>query len=226
MQAGRQAGLTLLELLIALTILAFMMVIAWSTIIQTTRTKKDMESVQDRYHTVRATLGTIERDLTMAYLSSNEDQTLPDKRTMFILDQAGGSDRLTFSAFAHQRFYADAPESDQTVLSYFIADDRDKPGHKNLYRFESERLAPERWDTLPGASELLMDDISRFEVLFWNPKDAEWQEDWDTSKTDWQGRLPTRVKITIALRDEHDEEVSFVTQTFIPMQEVLQSYAN
>lgn len=225
-QVGRgEAGLTLLELLISMTILAFMMIIAWSTIVQTMHTRKAMEDIQQRYRGIRVALTHLERDITMAYLSANDDPQAPDRRTMFIGNKQDGG-RLIFSSFAHQRFFAEAAESDQTVLAYFLAEDPDHQGQRNLYRYESARLESQRWDQIPGETEPLLEGVSKFELAFWDPRAADWVDEWDTTKVDYQGKLPTRVRIQIGFKDEHDREEVFTTQAFIPMQEVLQSYAN
>ena len=79
-----QRGFTLVEMLISLAIIGFMMLIAWSSIIQTTRAKKHYEGVQDRYREVRVALGRLEKDLSMAYLSSNQSTLSPEPMVFFV----------------------------------------------------------------------------------------------------------------------------------------------
>jgi general secretion pathway protein J len=218
--------MTLIELMISMAILAFMMVIAWSALHQTTTAKKTSEGVQDRYRELRQAMAVMERDLTMAYLSSNEDPLAPERRTKFSADAAGGEDRLVFSTLSHTRFYADAAESDQTVVAYFLAEDPDQPTRRNLYRFESARTAAERWSQLPGESEVLVVDVVKFDLSFWHEKNADWVEEWDSTRADNQNRLPPRVRVQLTFKDEKEREVNVQTQVAIPLREVVQAYAN
>ena len=58
-----EAGLTLLEVLLAIAILAVMMTLAWKTIANTSDAKKVFESYEERNHERRLTLSRIARDL-------------------------------------------------------------------------------------------------------------------------------------------------------------------
>ena len=85
MRASRPtAGFTLVEMMVSLAIIGFMMLVAWGTIIQTTGAKKHYEAIQDRYRGVRLALSRLEKDLGMAYLSSNQSTVNPEPATMFV----------------------------------------------------------------------------------------------------------------------------------------------
>src|SRR5262249_30677672 len=115
----RTKGFTLIEVMIAVGVLALMMVIAWGTVVQTMRANKHFGAVQDRYREARNALAKMVSDIQTAYVSSNEDRTQQEPRTFFIGDASGDINSLRFSCFAHTRLYADANESDQTVVAYF-----------------------------------------------------------------------------------------------------------
>ncbi len=221
------AGFTLIELLISLAIIGFMMLIAWGTIISTVRAKKHYEAVQDRYRGVRVALGRLEKDVSMAYLSSNQDTLNPEPRTFFVGESSTGGDSLRFSALSHQRLYANAKESDQTIVSYYIASDPDDRNSENLYRRESRRTAQEKWDSLPGDTDVLFTGVEKFEVEYWDEKDREWEETWNTTSADGKpNRLPDRVRITLGFKDERGKDVTFMTQARVHMPEVLVFFAN
>lgn len=219
----RQGGFTLLELLISLAIIGFMMLIAWGTIIQTVRAKKQYEAIQDRYREVRTAMRRIEKDLGMAYLSGNEDQGAPERRTFFVGESSASGDSLRFSSLAHQRLWAEASESDQTIISYYLADDPEDRSRKNLYRRETRRMAQDtKWDQLPADADILLTDVTKFELEYYEPKDKEWEEAWSTISADGKpGRVPERVKIVIGFKDERGKDVQFMTQARIHLQEML-----
>lgn len=224
---NRDAGFTLIELMVAITIVAMMMTIAWGTTQQTIRAKKHYEKVQERYREVRVAMNKIVRDLSMAYISTNEDQTLMDRRTFFISEPSGDVDTVRFTTFAHQRLYQDANETDQTVVAYYSGPDPDDRRQTNLYRRESRRLANEKWDTIPGEADILFAGIEKFELEFWDVQDQEWEDAWNTVSADGKAnKVPDRVKIRLTFLDERGKEVVFTTQSRIHLQETLQFFTN
>jgi general secretion pathway protein J len=221
------AGFTMIEVLIACSIMAFMMFLAWSTASQTLKAKKHFGLVQDRYREARILLTRMSRDLSMAYLSANEDRTLLDPRTYFSGEASGEVDSITFSCLAHQRLYADVHESDQTVVSYYPGTDPDDRRKTDVFRRESRRLANEKLDAIPGESDVIFVDVAKLEITYWDAKNQEWKDEWDTQKAEGAAnRLPDKVRIALTFRDENDKEVTLTTETRLFMQEVLQSYAN
>ena len=78
------AGFTLLEVMIAIGILTVMMTMAWSTLSSSAQTKKHFEALQERNHEIRLAMARMVSDLSMAYLSANEDQNAVHRRTVFV----------------------------------------------------------------------------------------------------------------------------------------------
>jgi hypothetical protein len=69
---------------------------------------------------------------------------------------------------------------------------------------------------------VLVRDIGKLELEFWNWKNLEWQDSWDTTQSDGQkGWLPTRVKITITVKTPEGTDIKLTTQARIVMQEPL-----
>lgn len=223
-----ERGMTLLEVLVAMAILAVMMTIAWGTANTTIKAKKQYESTQDRYREVRFALSLIARDVGMAYVSSNEDRNQLEPRTQFVGTSGGDTDTLVFSALAHTPLYADANESDQTVIEYRVEASKDDRGKDDLLRRETRRLPlAEKPDQVAGQADVLLADVQRFKVQFWDQRDREWQDSWSTQNTNGEApRLPDRVKITVVFVDERGKDVQIVTQTRLTMTELLTSYAN
>jgi hypothetical protein len=69
---------------------------------------------------------------------------------------------------------------------------------------------------------VIVHDIQSAKIEFWNWKNLEWQDTWDTTQSDGQkGMLPSRVRITLTLKDDRDEEYKLTSQARIVMQEPL-----
>ncbi len=203
---ARQGGFTLIETTVAISILAVVSVLVWGSFHETFSAKDSIEANAVRYHTVRLALERISREVTQAYLSLNEDTSQPERRTFFVGKRRGDVDELRFSMFGHQRLYADANEADTSQVVYYGARDHDDPRRNNLMRRETRRLSNLKPEVAAGESEILCDDLVRFQVDYWDGRDKIWREGWDTVSADGQAsRLPTRIKFTLTVYDERGQ---------------------
>ena len=222
---NRQRGMTLMEIMIAMAIFAFMMALVYSTTSNTNNTKRSVEAMVDRMHEVRVGLARVVTDLELAYLSKNEDPTALDRRTMFVGKDGGDIDDLRFSALAHQQLWADGNESDQTVISYFAAADREDSSKTDWLRREQRRLTDPGEDdrSMAADTDIVLRDIEHVDFEYWDWKDQEWKADWDTTKQDGQkDRLPTRVRITVTYKEDGvDQKIS--SQARLLLQEPIES---
>jgi general secretion pathway protein J len=218
----RSRGFTLIEMLVSVAIVATVMTLVWGTFRSTFKTRRQVESFSGRYRTVRLALERLARDLSMAYVSQNEDTAQPERRTKLVGKRHVGGDELTFSYFGHQRLYQDANESDTALVSYYTQTDREDSRKTNLIRRETRRLAYDKINNIPSEGDIICDDIVAFKLDYWDARDKKWRDEWVTTAADGQpDRLPTRVRITLTVRDERGREVPFMSEARIPMQEPL-----
>src|SRR5688572_14642442 len=115
--------MTLLEVMISISILTFMMAMAWATIASTSAAKTSAEISQGRTREIRVALARIVRDLGHAYLSANEDQGMIERRTLFVGKGGSGVDDLRFSTMGHAMLWGDADESEQSLVAYYAEPD-------------------------------------------------------------------------------------------------------
>jgi len=217
-----QAGMTLLEVMIAVAILVIMMTLAWKTIANTSESKKVFEKYEERNHELRMALGRIVRDFEGAYLSKNEDPNATNPRTMFIAKSSFKLPDVRFSTLGHRVLWADANESEQTVISYVAHDDPVHSGVVDWIRREQRRMSNELPDSEPAEYDVLIHDIVSAKLEFFNWKTTEWQDTWSTMQADGQrGWLPSRVRITITTKGPDDKEYKLMTEARIWMQEAL-----
>jgi type II secretory pathway component PulJ len=218
----REAGLTLLEIMISTAIMVTMMALAWRTIGNTGDVKRRFEAFEERNHELRMALGRIAADFAHAYLSGSEDQNATHRRTMFIAKSGSKFPEIRFSTLGHRVLWADANESEQTVISYLTRSDPERRNVTDLIRREQRRLSNEPPDEVPAEYDVLLRDIQSLKLEFWNWKNLEWQDTWDTTQSDGQRNLlPGRVRITVTIKDQNDRDYKLTTQARILMQEVL-----
>lgn len=231
MNRQAQRGFTMVELMISIAVLALMMMLAWRVISGTVETRQNLSRQQEREHEIRVATSVMVRDLTSAYVSANEEQqAVGERRTMFI-GKGGGStvDELRFSSMAHRVLWADANESEQTVISYAAESDPADSSLTNLVRREQRRPSNEPTRQEPAELDLLVRDIQRVKFEYYDWKLKEWKENWDTTKPDAErGRLPTRVRITIELKNPSgsSDPIKYMTQARPMLQEQLQFFTN
>ena len=220
MKRRPQAGLTLLEVMIASAIMVIMMALVWRTISNTAEARRTFGRYGERNHELRMAMGRIVADFEAAYISKNEDTMATQPRTMMIGKSGSKVPEVRFSTLGHRVLWADANESEQTVITYFTRNDRE--GKPDLIRAEYRRPSIMPREDEPAEYDVLVRNIERLEIRYWNWKNLEWQDSWDTTQSDGQrGWLPSRVKVTIVVKGAEDREVKLTSQARILMQEPL-----
>jgi general secretion pathway protein J len=205
-----QHGFTLIEIMLALALMAFLTSLLWGTFAQTAKVKKRIEQSQDRTHTVRVALMRMSREIEMAFVTAETSGT-QERRTMFSGVSHADFDELRFSWFGHLRFRVDQAEGDTALVSYFSQPDPEDSMLTNLMRRETRRLEAKDIKLIPGETYLLCPGISRLKFAYYDYKQKDWREDWDTTKADGQTYLPTQVRISLTVLDERGAPITFTS---------------
>lgn len=214
----------MIEVMVAVAILATVTTLCWGSFKDTFRAKQQIESQAGRYRTVRLALERMAHDLSMAYLSQNEDTAQPERRTLFVGKRHFDIDEVRFSYFGHQRLYQDANECDTAQVYYYGLRDRNHSGQMNLMRRETRRLQYLKVEDNAGETDILCDDVVKMKIDYWDGRDKQWREEWVTNSADGQpDRLPLRARITLTVKDERGKEIPFQTEVRLAMQEPLNS---
>lgn len=170
MRANRTSqGFTLMELLVAVGLLAMMGLILGTSISAVMGSIRDNREMQDRYHAARVALGRMQREVAMAYLSKHQGEDRTTK-TVFL----GKSDRLTFTYMGHRSIQRSAAESDQGVLEYYL--ERQADGLPALIRREKVIIddVPEK----EGRRQVLAEGVRKLRFEYWNMDKESWESDW------------------------------------------------
>ena len=214
-------GFTMIELMLALAIFAFITTIMFGSFSQTVSSKKAIQSEQERAHAVRVALMRMAREIEMAYVSDNENTAIANRRTLFVGSARADVDELMFSTFAHQRLRAGAAEGDTSLITYYGARDPDDKRVLNLMRRETRRLQAEDPRTLPGEGYILCPDVARVKFAYYDHKKKEWETEWSTLDASGTSYLPTHVRIQLTVIDERGAEVSYSTDARIQITELV-----
>lgn len=208
-------GFTLMEVMVAVAITALMGTIVAMAFQTGFRAKEVVEGEAEHYRMVRVAMNRMAREIGSAFVSDRYDpkryRDQNDRPTNFV----GAKDRLLFTTFAHQRLYTDSKESDQAVVEYFIETSTEKgaKGRQDLKRRVNPNIG-ERMDR-GGTTDVLFEGIKKLEFDYWDSERKEWDDEWDTRRTERKSFLPTRVRITIVALDENGKEARYTTQARI-----------
>lgn len=220
-------GMTLIELLVAMTILAFVGILVFGAVDGMRRSRAGVERVASRYREGRLAMARMSREIQSTYLSAHApiDESLRVIDTAFVGDPGTPASRLDFNSFANRRLMTDSRQSDQIELAYFGSDNSETNQTDLVRRVAS----PDEEPGEGGKIEVLATDIDLFELEYLDPLTGRWREEWDsTSVVGEKGRLPLQVKITLVLngasrsRDGGSRsKVHLVTKVPIPIQDTL-----
>ena len=168
MNASR--GFTLIEILVAVALLAMMGLILTTATGSILGAIKDTRESQEQYHAARVALGRMEREIAMAYLSKHQSEFKTTK-TAFI----GKGNSLTFSYMGHRRMTRNAPESDEGFVTYRLEKDK-STGQSILVRREKPVIdnQPEKG----GQKLVLATGVSKLTFSYWDFDKESWQSDW------------------------------------------------
>jgi general secretion pathway protein J len=217
---SRRAGITLIEAMLAITILSMIGTAVYSAFVQTAHNKERIETSLDRHRMVAAALDRMQRELSMAYVSVHVpiNPSLVQTRPAFIGRTRGTNSRLDFASFSHQRLFRGAKESDQNEIGYFLARHPEDRARTVLARREQNRVddEPEKG----GKVEVLLEDVSALEFEYLDATTNLWTKSWDTTQLVGQlNRLPMQVKIRIKVPDPANPKrsIRFGTRATLPL---------
>jgi general secretion pathway protein J len=216
-------GMTLIEVVVAMGILAMVAVLIHGVIDSLSRGKKAEGMRTDRAHEGREALQRMVRDLSGAYISLHvpDVQALLTERTAFVGRTSIPFDRIDFTAFAHRRTVRDSHESDQAEVGYFVVSDPDAPETMDLVRREQ---TPIDLDPLKGGIvDVVAENVAEFHLRYLEPQTGQWLDTWDSMQTTGQpNRLPLEVSIRLVLKGVGDgQPYAYTTKVMLPIQQPL-----
>jgi type II secretion system protein J len=216
-----QRGMTLIEVMLAVSILAIIVVLTWGAMSTSFRMRKISLDRFDRYRSIQMTLDRMSRELSMAFVTNvgqvaTNDQREITYRTIF----EGDDTELTFTSLAHVATRPGDAAGEQCELTYRIESRENADGDyvDMLVRREDAPI-----DDKPdegGVVQVVLEDVERVTFEYWDG-DTEiagdaWVRSWDAIN-DNDGKLPERVRITLEVPHptREGETLTFATQTEI-----------
>lgn len=215
----QRTGMTLIEVMISVAILAGVMAASWGSYVVAANHQESMQNINDRLHGVEQAVNRIVRDMSTAFITKHGDddsQTEIRYQTGFL----GDDERVDFTSMGYVRMFRNEKVGDQSEISYYLKDMRNEDGEFDTFLVRREQ-APINDDFTKGGTILpLLDHVLSFKLQYWDDEKAElavgndgWVDSWDTEHSDYEGRLPSRVKIEIEIEDPMGGEEPMLVTT-------------
>lgn len=196
-------GFTLLELLIALGIMALVLAILYKTFSSTTDVISHIEDETQIYRMAHLGLSIMGEELRSTFWS--QDRLL----TGFV----GSSDSLEFTALSRHRYGEGVQGPELARINYYLqllpVDPGEKPNTVLVHDEETNVLSV---SSKSRQITELSENVGSLTFRYLGKED--WESDWDTEE---DHDVPRAVEIQLILLDDRDREYVFYTRIDIPI---------
>jgi prepilin-type N-terminal cleavage/methylation domain-containing protein len=204
------AGFTLLEVMIAVGILATIFVVLFTTYSAAVVRAARARDLSQIYHEARVVLELMATDLRTAYVKDSPEQAqqvlqqAKAKPYLFVgenlTEASAASDKLSFSTFVPMS-RPESPDLEVCQVTYGLEAVPDSPQERLLWRRVNCNLDPEITDR---EQFFPLSNLARgLDFKYYDERGTEYEE-WDSRQPQDGKRLPVRVKIVLLLIDRQE----------------------
>lgn len=222
----RQRGFTLLEFIIAISLLVVFMTFIYSTILHTTRVTTTLEQHIRRQHRVRSLFEGIIREMR----SISDDSRAPllpppgsnsagSTPLFFKASKTPNGSTFTFIASEVGLYLPGRKNQTGLVqLTYRVEEDPEIRNRKVLVREEVPVIFPTQTAFENAIVIPINKDIVVFQARFFDPVSKTWREDWTATSSAGEngsvrvrGKVPALIEIHLAVADTEGREREYTT---------------
>lgn len=233
MKPPNPSGFTLIELMVALAILAIMLTAVYAAFSSVMTAMRESRERDDTLQVARVVMERIANDLAMAFYRTDAQRRNNPTQAFIGRDDERDDyarDRLDFTAAGRVLAHDDRPGSDVTELSYYIDD-----------TYMDRTLLVRREDPLPdedfrhgGTLRILAENVVALNFRYKEPgsdvglrtrveekedeeeeteeEEKKWHDTWNTEKSQ---SLPELVEVTMTIRDREGRDHTFGTTVLL-----------
>jgi prepilin-type N-terminal cleavage/methylation domain-containing protein len=216
-----QGGFTLIEIIIAISILGVVVVVNYNMILNLAESKSEIDDQRQLVFVANSVLGRLTRELQLA----GKDHRLPppcdnptgQRQNAVLIGQNGGQGSegpsITFSAKdAGQYVHNGNSHSGAVQIKYSVAPDPDKKGDKNagllLIREEIPNRPPFDVACKDAIRFPITTKLVNLEFKFFDKRAGDWSSEWTGQKA---ANLPDILQFTLWLKSDKGRVASYTT---------------
>jgi len=192
--AGKPNGFTLLEVLIAVAIMAMIVSVIYASFGTASRNVEQAEARRDATDLARTLMAKLASDITNAYFSPSMTETFFYGKKSGSGPDAARFDTLAFTTLTNWR-RPNTKETELWEVGYWFEETAEKNG-KALLRKEKRELNKDTPPLEGGTDFMLTDRIKSLQLRYFNG--LVWTDDWD-NRSLRSAALPKAVEITLVL---------------------------
>jgi general secretion pathway protein J len=206
----KNRGFTLVEVMVAASILALIMAIIYGAFAGSLKTMEICTEGSDVYRKARLILNRITEELSCAYLPAEQD--IPGIQYAFIAEDRQEEDVPQDTLhFISTALPLKGPSTGLKEVGYYITLDPETDEPVLVMR---EDTTPDDHPDEGGGSYLIGVGIWGLDFTFYDARGRDWER-WDSTASIFAGKLPECVKISIFFKDEQGEPFSLTTTALI-----------
>lgn len=214
-QRNNQAGFTLLELLMAMAILATISVFGITIIGNQIDSRNRATKMNNAQHAIHQAMSKVYDDLRHAYIIPKADinnSNVLDRIVKPSLIARPAQNLVMFSVQNFQSVLPSSPQSNLAFIAYQLKKTEGVSEKKQLIRRVDTDFKESMEHDNVGDTTVLLEDVKDFKIIFWDGGDFS-REDWDSLNADTRDSLPkmAQIKLSVYLPDLRDAQL--VTET-------------
>lgn len=203
LQASRPArassGFTIIEIVISIAILLSLTVAVVVMMRSAIDVRQGLSTQSRSVRQLNFAMELLARDIEHAFILASTDQIrMPVERTIktiFRVESAGDSDKLSLTTFSNRPVLANDNEGDQVYVVYELKDAEGRPGEKDLHR-GSINIGGANFREDPPMNMILR-NVKSLKIIGWRGDD--WLRDrWDSTRGDTRNKLPKLVRVELS----------------------------
>ena len=209
-------GFTLLEILLALTIVSLLISILYATFHQSMAATAYVEKKTQFVQKGRLILERMTGELNSAFIPHQPVASSPFRYGMVgesSKTEDDFRDRLDFTFFAELQVEGSTGGSEILEAGYFLGRE---PGRKGFTLYRRQDRAIDGDLQKGGRSEAICNGVRSLKFIFFDSGGNPLQE-WNSITGDFRNALPSRIEIRLKLEDPDGRVQSFRTQVSLPL---------
>jgi len=214
LSSRKNSGFTLLELMLAIAISAIVILTVNFAFFQSNKNIEAVRTQREAYETIRIVMDRMIKDLTCAYVPTEERQMTANEFSMYRFvgtnDDSDGVDKDTISFTTTTDIGFSKVPGGVCEVDYYLKEMEDKKGVFSLMRREDP--TPHQGITKTGNEMEIAEGVLGMNIIYIDNSNLEVNE-WDLAQ---RLALPKQVKVTLTM-EAGKEKVNFSMAASLPL---------